>query len=84
MLKEEERVAYQAAFNTFDWFVAISPFTIVIIITTTIIVKTTTIVTNTTIVIVIITTMMMAKVQQWSGGSRKLARCDEEGRAQPN
>ena len=77
MLKEEERVAYQAAFNTFDWFVAISPFTIVII-------TTTTIVTNTTIVIVIITTMMMAKVQQWSGGSRKLARCDEEGRAQPN
>ena len=77
MLKEEERVAYQAAFNTFDWFVAISPFTIVII-------TTTTIVTNTTIVIVIITTMNMAKVQQWSGGSRKLARCDEEGRAQPN
>ena len=77
MLKEEERVAYQAAFNTFDWFVAISPFTIVII-------TTTTIVTTITIVIVIITTMMMAKVQQWSGGSRKLARCDEEGRAQPN
>ena len=72
MLKEEERVAYQAAFNTFDWFVATSPFTIVIIVTTI------------TIVIVIITTMMMAKVQQWSGGSRKLARCDEEGRAQPN
>ena len=77
MLKEEERVAYQAAFNTFDWFVATSPFTIVIIIIVII-------VTTITIVIVIITTMMMAKVQQWSGGSRKLARCDEEGRAQPN
>ena len=80
MLKEEERVAYQAAFNTFDWFVAISPFTIVIIIIVIIVIIVTTI----TIVIVIITTMNMAKVQQWSGGSRKLARCDEEGRAQPN
>ena len=80
MLKEEERVAYQAAFNTFDWFVATSPFTIVIIIIVIIVIIVTTI----TIVIVIITTMMMAKVQQWSGGSRKLARCDEEGRAQSN
>ena len=71
MLKEEERVAYQAAFNTFDWFVAISPFITVII-------------TIINIVIVIITPMNMAKVQQWSRGSRKLARCDEEGRAQPN
>ena len=80
MLKEEERVAYQAAFNTFDWFVAISPFTIVIIIIVIIVIIVTTI----NIVIVIIPPMNMAKVQQWSRGSRKLARCDEEGRAQPN